>query len=56
MGPISQRLYDTITGIQLGKIKDDHNWMVEFKEVSMNLLYGHGVKKGYHGYHGTPFY
>ena len=29
IGPISQRLYDTITGIQLGKIKDDHNWTVE---------------------------
>lgn len=29
IGPISQRLYDTITGIQLGRIKDTHNWTVE---------------------------
>ncbi|MDF2539582.1 MAG: ilvK [Herbinix sp.] len=29
IGPISQKLYDTITGIQLGKIKDTHNWTVE---------------------------
>jgi branched-chain amino acid aminotransferase len=28
IGPISQRLYDTITGIQLGKIQDSHNWTV----------------------------
>jgi branched-chain amino acid aminotransferase len=29
IGPVSRKLYDTITGIQLGKIKDDHNWTVE---------------------------
>lgn len=29
IGPISQKLYDTITGIQLGRIKDNHNWTVE---------------------------
>ncbi len=29
IGPISQKLYDTITGIQLGKIKDSYNWTVE---------------------------
>ncbi len=29
IGPVSQRLYDTITGIQLGKIKDTNNWTVE---------------------------
>jgi branched-chain amino acid aminotransferase len=29
IGAISQKLYDTITGIQLGKIKDIHNWIVE---------------------------
>jgi branched-chain amino acid aminotransferase len=29
IGPISQKLYDTITGIQLGKIKDNNNWTVE---------------------------
>jgi hypothetical protein len=28
IGPVSQKLYDTITGIQLGKIKDNHNWTV----------------------------
>jgi branched-chain amino acid aminotransferase len=31
IGPISQKLYDTITGIQLGKIEDNHNWTVEIK-------------------------
>jgi len=29
IGPISQKLYDTITGIQLGRIMDNHNWTVE---------------------------
>lgn len=29
IGLISQKLYDTITGIQLGIIKDSHNWTVE---------------------------
>ncbi len=29
IGPISQRLYDTITGIQLGRISDTHGWTVE---------------------------
>ncbi len=28
IGPLSQKLYDTITGIQLGKLKDEHNWTV----------------------------
>lgn len=31
IGELSQRLYDTITGIQLGKIEDTHNWVVEVK-------------------------
>jgi branched-chain amino acid aminotransferase, group II len=31
IGEISQKLYDTITGIQLGKIKDTHSWTVEVK-------------------------
>ena len=29
IGEYSQKLYDTITGIQLGKIEDTHNWTVE---------------------------
>ena len=29
IGPISQKLYDAITGIQLGKIMDNNNWIVE---------------------------
>ena len=29
IGEISQRLYDTITGIQTGKIEDKFNWIVE---------------------------
>lgn len=28
IGPISRRLYDTLTGIQLGKLPDTHNWTV----------------------------
>lgn len=29
IGEIAQKLYDTITGIQSGKIKDDFNWTLE---------------------------
>ncbi len=29
IGELSQRLYDTVTGIQLGKIKDSLDWIVE---------------------------
>jgi len=29
IGPVSQRLYDTLTGIQWGKIKDTFGWTVE---------------------------
>jgi len=31
IGPISQKLYDTLTGIQWGRIKDDFGWTVEVK-------------------------
>lgn len=31
IGPVSQRLYDTLTGIQWGKIKDTMGWTVEVK-------------------------
>ena len=31
IGPISQRLYDELTGIQWGKIKDPFGWTVEVK-------------------------
>lgn len=31
IGELSQRLYDTITGIQLGKIKGPEGWVVEVK-------------------------
>lgn len=31
IGQITQKLYDTITGIQLGNVKDDMNWTVEVK-------------------------
>ncbi|MDO4343851.1 MAG: branched-chain amino acid aminotransferase [Eubacteriales bacterium] len=31
IGPVSQKLYDTVTGIQLGKIEDIHGWTVEVK-------------------------
>ncbi|MBO5198532.1 MAG: branched-chain amino acid aminotransferase [Lachnospiraceae bacterium] len=29
IGPYSQKFYDTITGIQLGRIKEEHGWSVE---------------------------
>lgn len=29
IGEVSQKIYDTITGIQTGKIKDKYNWIVE---------------------------
>ena len=31
IGPISQKLYDTVTGIQTGKIEDTHGWTVQVK-------------------------
>lgn len=31
IGELSQKIYDTITGIQLGKLKDTHHWTVEVK-------------------------
>ena len=31
IGPVSQRLYDTVTGIQTGKLEDAHGWTVEVK-------------------------
>ena len=31
IGELSARLYDTITGIQNGVLKDEFNWMVEVK-------------------------
>lgn len=31
IGEVSQKLYDTVTGIQLGKIPDKFNWRVEIK-------------------------
>ncbi|WP_099466530.1 branched-chain amino acid aminotransferase [Konateibacter massiliensis] len=31
IGELSQKLYDTVTGIQLGKIEDELNWIVEVK-------------------------
>lgn len=29
IGEVSQKLYDTVTGIQTGKVKDDFGWIVE---------------------------
>ncbi len=31
IGEVSQRLYDTVTGIQLGKVQDEFGWTVEVK-------------------------
>ena len=30
IGPVSQKIYDTITGIQLGRVEDPFGWRVEF--------------------------
>ena len=30
MGPVTKKLYDTLTGIQLGRIPDPEGWIVEF--------------------------
>ncbi|MYL32181.1 branched-chain amino acid aminotransferase [Pontibacillus yanchengensis] len=35
IGSLSQRLYDTITGIQFGKIEDEFNWTVQVDEVKV---------------------
>ena len=32
IGPVAQKLYDTLTGIQWGKIKDDFGWTVKVTE------------------------
>ncbi len=29
IGPVSKKLYDRMTGIQYGRIADEHNWMME---------------------------
>jgi branched-chain amino acid aminotransferase len=31
IGPIAKKLYDTITGIQYGRIEDKYNWIVGIK-------------------------
>lgn len=31
IGAVSQKIYDTVTGIQYGRIKDEFNWTVEVK-------------------------
>ncbi len=30
-GSLTQKLYDTLTGIQWGKLEDTHNWTKEVK-------------------------
>ena len=32
IGPVSQKLYDTLTGIQWGRQRDPFGWMVEVCE------------------------
>ena len=29
MGPVTRKLYDTLTGIQMGRIKGPEGWVVE---------------------------
>ena len=31
IGELSQKLYDTVTGIQLGKVEGPEGWVVEVK-------------------------
>ncbi|HOO27777.1 MAG TPA: branched chain amino acid aminotransferase, partial [Lachnospiraceae bacterium] len=31
IGPVSQKLYDTVTGIQIGNIEGPKGWVVEVK-------------------------
>ena len=31
MGPVTQKLYDTLTGIQMGRIEAPEGWIVEIK-------------------------
>ena len=31
IGPVSQKLYDTVTGLQTGKVEDTFGWTVEVK-------------------------
>jgi len=31
IGPLTQKIYDTITGIQLGKLEGPEGWSVEVK-------------------------
>jgi branched-chain amino acid aminotransferase len=30
IGPVAQKFYDTITGIQYGELEDSYNWNVHF--------------------------
>ena len=39
IGDMTQKLYDTITGIQNGKIEDPFNWIKEIKEPSKTHAY-----------------
>ncbi len=29
IGPLTQKLYDTLTGIQYGRLADPHDWIVK---------------------------
>jgi len=35
IGEVSQRLYDAMTGIQLGKLEDPFNWIVKVTQVEV---------------------
>ncbi|MAT39218.1 MAG: branched chain amino acid aminotransferase [Ectothiorhodospiraceae bacterium] len=35
IGPVAQKFYDTITGIQYGEIEDTHNWIVQVNADEM---------------------
>ena len=38
IGELTQKLYDTLTGIQWGKLEDKYGWTVEVKSVSYTHL------------------
>jgi len=35
IGELSQKLYDTLTGIQNGEVEDPFNWVTEVKTESL---------------------
>lgn len=45
IGPVSQRLYDTLTGIQRGKIPDEFGWITKIEEDEPEIIPAPPVKR-----------